>query len=149
MKLLIGDTAPDFKLPDQNNTLHKLSDYKGYWILLYFYPRDNTPGCTQEACQIRDNYSEFKQDDVKVLGVSTNSVASHDKFANKFNLPFTLLADTEKKVVKLYGVKKIFAARTSFLINPKGEIKKIYNKVNPKIHALEVIEDVKGFKNNK
>ncbi|MEK7516171.1 MAG: thioredoxin-dependent thiol peroxidase, partial [Patescibacteria group bacterium] len=137
--------------PDQTGKERKLSDYKGRWVLLYFYPKDDTPGCTKEACAIRDTYAEFKKVKAVVLGVSTDSVTSHAKFAKKFNLPFTLLADEEKKVAKAYGVwgKKKFMGReymgthrTSFLIDPQGMIAKVYVEVKPEMHAEEVLKDL-------
>jgi peroxiredoxin Q/BCP len=154
MKLEIGQKAPDFTLPDQNNKNHNLSDYLGKWILLYFYPRDNTPGCTKEACGIRDNYKEYKDNNVVVLGVSTDSVKSHKKFEEKHGLPFTLLADEEKKVVELYGAygeKKMMGRtffgtkRISYLIDKEGNIAKVYLKVKPDEHAKEVISDIIGL----
>ncbi len=144
--------APDFTLPDQNGEMHKLSDYKGQWVLLYFYPKDDTPGCTTEACALRDNFPAFKKLKAKVFGISTDSVASHQKFANKYELPFTLLADEDKKVVEkydvwrvknMYGRKYFGIARVSFLINPDGKIAKIYEKVKPAVHAEEVLADIK------
>ena len=147
----VGKMAPDFTLPDQTGKERKLSDYKGRWVLLYFYPKDDTPGCTKEACAIRDTYAEFKKVKAVVLGVSTDSVTSHAKFAKKFNLPFTLLADEEKKVAKAYGVwgKKKFMGReymgthrTSFLIDPQGMIAKVYVEVKPEMHAEEVLKDL-------
>lgn len=151
-KLEIGDSAPDFTLADQNGESHALSDYKGEWVLLYFYPKDDTPGCTKEACQIRDNFQDFKKLKVAIFGVSADSVARHKKFAEKYKLPFTLLADEGKKVLNLYGVwgKKKFLGheymgifRSSFLINPKGRIEKIYENVKPVIHAEEVLRDLR------
>lgn len=139
--LKINTLAPDFQAFDQNNKLHKLADYKGQWLLLYFYPRDNTPGCTVEACTIRDNYADFKKLKAVVLGVSTNSISSHEKFANKFSLPFPLLADTEKKIVKDYEASGLFK-RVSYLINPDGKIAKAYEKVKPREHAAEVLKDL-------
>ena len=155
MNLPLGKKAPDFTLPDQNGKQQKLSDYRGKWVLLYFYPRDNTPGCTKEACGIRDSFPEFNQLEITVLGISTDSEASHAKFAQKYRLPFSLLADKDKKIVKLYGVwgKKKFLGkefmgtkRTSFLINPNGKIVKIYEQVKPDIHAQEVLEDLAKLK---
>lgn len=152
MLLKVGDQAPDFTLPDQSGANQSLSDYRGQWVLLYFYPKDDTPGCTTEACGIRDRFPKFKG--VKVLGVSVDSVASHDKFAHKYHLPFTLLADEAKQVVNLYGVwvKKNFmgkeymgTARTSFLIDPQGNIAKIYEQVKPAEHAGQVIEDLSAL----
>ena len=154
MKLKINQKAPDLKLLDQDGKIHKLSDCKGKWVLVYFYPKDDTPGCTKEACSIRDNWPDFKKVKLTVLGISVDSVKSHDKFAAKYELPFTLLADEEKKVVKQYGVwaKKKFMGkeymgtlRTSFLIDPAGKIAKIYEKVNPDGHAEEVLKDFKSF----
>jgi peroxiredoxin Q/BCP len=144
--------APDFTLPDQNGKNHKLSDYKGQWVLLYFYPKDNTPGCTTEACAIRDSFPAFEKLKIKVFGISTDSVTSHKKFADKYQLPFTLLSDSEKTVVEKYDVwrvknmygRKFFGiARMSFLINPEGKIAKIYEKVKPAVHAEEVLADIK------
>ena len=152
MKLNINKQAPTFSLPDQNNNIVCLSDFYGKWILLYFYPKDDTPGCTKEACEIRDVWSRFKKAGIEVFGVSVDSVKSHQKFLNKYKLPFTLLADEDKKVVKLYGVwgKKKFMGREyfgvkreSFLLNPKGKIVKIYDDVKPAEHAKEVLTDVK------
>lgn len=151
MKIKEGQKAPDFSLPDQNGKTHQLSSYKGCWVLLYFYPKDDTTGCTTEACSIRDNFKSFGKMETKILGVSVDSVKSHQKFAEKYKLPFTLLADEDKKVVKLYGVwgKKKFMGReymgtfrTSFLINPEGKIAKIYERVKPDEHAGEVLEEL-------
>lgn len=151
MNLKVNQKAPDFSLSDQDGKVHKLSSYKGSWVLLYFYPKDNTTGCTAEACAIRDYFPNFGKLKAKVLGVSVDSVKSHKKFADKYKLPFTLLADEEKKVVNRYGVwaKKKFIGReymgtlrTSFLINPEGKIIKVYEKVNPAMHASEVLEDL-------
>lgn len=139
--LKINTKAPDFKAFDQNNNLHQLSDYLGKWFLLYFYPRDNTPGCTVEACAIRDSYDDFKKLKAQVLGVSTNSITSHEKFATKFSLPFPLLADTEKKIVEDYEASGLFK-RVSYLISPEGKIAKAYEKVKPQEHAAEVIKDL-------
>ena len=155
MNLKPGATAPSFSLPDQTGKIHKLSDYKGKYVLLYFYSKDDTPGCTTEACTIRDNWSKFKKSKLKVLGISVDSVKSHDKFIKKYDLPFTLLADEEKKVVNVYGVwgPKTFmgrlyqgTARSSFLIDPKGKIAKIYEKVKPDEHAEEVLKDLEELK---
>jgi peroxiredoxin Q/BCP len=152
-KIKLNTKAPDFNLPDQDGKLHKLSDYKGKWVLLYFYPKDNTPGCTKEACGIRDEFKNFKNLNIVVLGVSADSSESHKKFAQKYKLPFTLLSDESKKVLKKYGVwgKKKFMGkeyegilRTSFLINPDGKIVKIYEQVKPDIHAKEVLKDFKN-----
>ena len=149
--LKVGDAAPDFTLPDQTGKTHSLSDDRGKWVLIYFYPRDNTPGCTVEACTLRDEFAEFKKKGALVLGVSADSVKSHEGFAKKFKLPFSLLADPEKKMLEKYGAwgKKSFMGRSymgifrnSFLIDPKGKIAKIYEKVKPELHAREVLNDI-------
>ncbi len=146
----LNQKAPDFTLADQAGKNHSLSGYQGQWVLLYFYPKDDTPGCTTEACTLRDNFSSFKKAGIAVLGVSTDNVQSHDKFAKKYDLPFPLLADEEKKVVGLYGVwgRKKFMGREymgtnrmSFLIDPEGKIVKIYEKVKPAEHAEEILKD--------
>lgn len=155
MKISIGNPAPDFTLFDQEGRERNLSDYLGKWILVYFYPKDDTPGCTKQACGIRDNFPEFKKLGVEVLGISIDSEKSHKKFAEKYDLPFTLLADPEKKVVALYNVfgKKKFMGReymgtlrTSFLIDPKGNIAKVYEQVKPEKHAEEVLADLARLK---
>ena len=148
----VGEKAPSFTLADQEGKEHSLADYKGKWVLLYFYPKDDTPGCTIEACTIRDQFKGFTKIGAVVLGVSTDSVASHKKFAQKFDLPFTLLADVTKEVVGAYGVfgEKMMMGRTymgirrtSFLIDPAGKVAKVYEKVRPEAHAAEVIADLK------
>ncbi len=151
MELEVGQNAPEFSLSDQKGDKHSLKDYKGRWVLLYFYPRDNTPGCTKEACAIRDSYPGFEKLNIKVFGVSTDSVERHEKFASKFELPFTLLSDHEKKTVEDYNVwrlKKMAGReyfgilRMSFLIDPDGKIAKIYPKVKPAEHAAQVLDDL-------
>jgi peroxiredoxin Q/BCP len=151
MALGIGDNAPAFTLPDQNGDMHSLSDYAGAWLLIYFYPKDDTAGCTKEACMIRDDFPNFEKLDLAVVGVSADSVKSHKKFAEKYHLPFTLLSDEEKEMINAYGVwgKKKFMGReydgifrSSFLIDPSGVIKKIYEKVKPGEHAEEVLRDM-------
>ena len=146
-----GKKAPMFSLPDQDGEIHKLSDYLGQWILLYFYPKDNTPGCTKEACTIRDHWPVFKKLGIQVFGVSTDPVKRHAKFAEKYYLPFTLLADEDKKVVDQYevwGEKKFMGraymgtSRVSYLIDPQGNIAKVYEKVKPAEHAEEVLNDL-------
>lgn len=154
MNAIRGKKAPPFSLPDQAGNLHTLKDYAGQWMLLYFYPKDDTPGCTKEACMIRDHFPHFKKLHIIVLGVSVDSVKSHAKFVEKYKLPFTLLSDEKKEVVEKYGVwqKKKFMGReymgtirTSFLINPKGKIAKIYANVKPEIHAEEVLKDIQEW----
>ena len=151
MKLIVGEQAPDFTLKDQDGNMHRLEDYRGKYLLVYFYPKDFTLGCTKEACNFRDAFPHFRTDNFEVVGISTDSVESHKKFAEKYQLPFTLLADTEKTAVNNYDVwhpKKFMGKeywgtlRTSFLIDPKGKISKIYEKVNPLIHAMEVEKDI-------
>ncbi len=151
MKLVIGDKAPAFALPDQEDKTHSLGDYKGKWVLLYFYPKDDTTGCTKEACTLRDYHGDFNKIKAVVLGVSKDSPRSHKKFIEKYDLPFTLLSDEQKIVHKAYGTwaKKKFLGkeymgtlRTSFLIDPTGKIAKIYEKVKPPIHAGEVLRDL-------
>jgi thioredoxin-dependent peroxiredoxin len=154
MDLKAGQTAPDFLLPDQDGQRHKLSDYLGKWVLLYFYPKDDTEGCIAEACGLRDSLADFSSLGAKVLGVSADSVESHRKFAEKFGLPFTLLADPERRAIGAYGVwgekemagKKFMGIfRTSFLIDPTGKIVKIYEKVKPLGHAPEVLADLRSY----
>lgn len=149
----VGGTAPDFTLQDQDWETHSLSDFQGQTVLLYFYPKDSTPGCTVEACDFRDNLNELKKRGVQVLGVSPDSVESHKKFVAKHSLNFPLLADVEKHVCTLYGVwveksmygkKYMGVQRDSFLINGNGKIVKHYAKVNPKTHVAEVLEDAKN-----
>ncbi len=147
----VGIKAKNFTLPNQEGKLHTLKEYLGQWVVLYFYPKDDTPGCTVEACQFRDNFPKFKRSQAVVFGVSVDTVKKHAKFATKYELPFTLLSDEEKKVVELYGVwaKKKFMGReymgilrTTFLINPAGKIAKIYENVKPDGHAEEVLKDI-------
>lgn len=148
--LQVQQMAPDFSLPDQNGKVHKLSDYKGQYVLVYFYPKDHTSGCTQEACALRDSFPKFENLQVKVLGISTDSVESHKSFEEKFQLPFTLLSDTEHEVTSVYGTEGLgpdgLTGRSSFLVNPEGRIVKVYEKVEPKIHAEEVLSDLEKIK---
>ncbi len=155
MNLNIGDSAPNFSLSDQNGELHSLAQQKGKWTLVYFYPKDDTPGCTQEACTIRDGWQQFKKAGLTVFGISTDSVKSHKKFAEKYELPFPILADENKQVVKAFGVwgpKKFMGReflgtkRWSFLIDSDGKIQKIYENVKPSEHADEVLEDLEAMK---
>ncbi|MFA5842026.1 MAG: thioredoxin-dependent thiol peroxidase [Candidatus Paceibacterota bacterium] len=144
--LKIGQKAPEFSLPDQEGKVHNLSDYKGKRVLLYFYPKDDTPGCVTEACTIRDSYEDFQKMGLVVLGVSVDSVESHKKFEEKYKLPFTLLSDEKKEVVKEYEVLNEvneIANRISFLIGEDGNILKVYEAVKPALHAGEVLTDAK------
>lgn len=149
MPLSPGTPAPDFVLPDETGTLRRLSDYRGRPVVLYFYPKDDTPGCTTEACEFRDDYSAYTDADVVILGVSPDSVASHSKFRQKYNLPFPLLSDEGHQVCELYGVwgKKKFMGReyegvlrTTFLIDAQGRIARVFENVKPAGHSREVLE---------
>lgn len=151
MNLIVGERAPEFSLSDQDGTMHTLGEYKGSWVLLYFYPKDDTTGCTKEACTLRDEFPNFGALRAVVLGVSIDSVESHKKFAQKYSLPFTLLADEDRQLVEAYGVwgkKRMMGReymgtrRTSFLIDPRGAIAKIYEGVKPAVHAQEVLRDL-------
>jgi len=149
MTLKEGDTAPDFKAASSDGKQISLKDLKGKQIILYFYPKDDTPGCTVEACGFRDGIKKIQKQDAIVLGVSPDSVASHNKFIDKFKLPFILLADEEKKICQAYGVwveksmygkKYMGVARTTFIIGKDSRIEKIYEKVKPEGHTQEVLE---------
>jgi peroxiredoxin Q/BCP len=144
--------AINFTLKDQNEKEHSLTDYKGKWVVLYFYPKDNTPGCTKEACAFRDSFHELENMGVQILGVSKDTTTSHKKFAEKYNLNFPILSDIDMTVMKAYkswGLKKFMGRefegtlRNTYLISPKGEIEKVYEKVNPLTHASEIISDLK------
>ncbi|MBI3601871.1 MAG: thioredoxin-dependent thiol peroxidase [Candidatus Omnitrophica bacterium] len=150
-----GDQAPDFKLQANNGQAIALQDLKGKNVVIYFYPKDDTPGCTVEACGFRDSFKEIEKLKAVVLGVSPNNAASHEKFIKKFNLPFTLLADTDKKMCQDYGVwveksmygkKYMGVARTTFVIDKDGKVAKIFEKVKPEGHHQEVIETLKAIK---
>jgi peroxiredoxin Q/BCP len=142
--LNIGTKAPEFTTSDQNNQVHNLADYLGRWVLLYFYPKDDTPGCTAEACSLRDKYADFSNIKAVVLGVSGDSVKSHEKFAVKYSLPFPLLADEDKKIIKAYQANGLFR-RVSYLIDPMGNIARAYDKVKPAEHAAEVLNDLEKY----
>ncbi len=149
--LQIGNKAPAFTLKDQEGKEHTLSDYAGKWVLLYFYPKDMTPGCTVEACGLRDSYADFKKINAVVLGVSKDSVKRHARFAQMHSLPFPLLADESGEMLQAYegiaeksmfGKKYMGILRISYLIDPNGMIAKVYEKVKPSEHASEVIADL-------
>jgi peroxiredoxin Q/BCP len=151
MTLAVGDRAPNFSLPDANGHVIHLTDFKGKRVVLYFYPRDNTPGCTTQACAFRDSYAEFQAKDVVVLGISTDDAKSHEKFTTKFNLPFPLLIDEGGKVATAYdsyGLKKFMGkeyvgiTRNTFVISPDGAIANIYKKVKPATHIAQVLADL-------
>ena len=148
MPISAGIPAPEFELPDDANVKRKLSDYRGQKVLLYFYPEDDTPGCTKEACNFRDDYSAYEKANVVILGVSPDTVESHVKFKKKFQIPFPLLADEGHKVCNLYGVwgpKQYMGKsyegvlRTTFLIDENGQIIKVFEKVRPAEHSTEVL----------
>jgi peroxiredoxin Q/BCP len=148
LKLKAGDPAPAFTVATSGGGKISLADYLGKSVILYFYPKDDTPGCTKEACAFRDYFADFKKKGAVVLGVSTDPVKSHDKFVEKYKLPFTLLADEDKKIVQAYGVwgEKSFMGRkyhgiyrVTFLIGPDGRIKQIWPTVKPEEHAAEVL----------
>ncbi|MDH4047793.1 MAG: peroxiredoxin [Gammaproteobacteria bacterium] len=145
--LLSGQPAPDFELRDQDGQLHSIEDYRGQWVALYFYPKDDTPGCTTEACEFRDNIFAFRKLNCQILGVSLDDEASHKNFAEKHGLPFPLLADIEGTASDAYGVKaKMYgmtvAKRQTFLIDPEGRIAKHYGKVDPETHSAELLADL-------
>ena len=144
----VGKLAPDFELADQDSRLHSLEDYRDRWVVLYFYPKDGTPGCTTEACEFRDNIFAYRDLNVQVLGISLDDVESHKAFSEEYGLPFPLLADLDGNVAKAYGVKtRMFgfalAKRQTFIINPDGRIAKHYAKVKPASHSRQVLADLK------
>lgn len=147
-----GSVAPDFSTTDAEGRDVSLKDFRGEKVVLYFYPKDDTPGCTKEACSFRDAFSEFRKRRIKILGVSPDKEASHKKFADKYKLPFTLLADTDHSIANAYGTygQKRFMGRTymginrtTFLIDEQGKIKKVFEKVKPEEHAREVLDAFK------
>jgi thioredoxin-dependent peroxiredoxin len=146
-----NDPAPQFSLPDQNKQIHTLEEYKGKWLVVYFYPKDDTPGCTAEACSFRDQSEELLKAGLNVVGISKDTVGSHKKFAEKYNLNFTLLSDKTKKTIGAFGAlgPKTFMGkeylgilRTTFLIDPNGIIKKVYENVTPEQHAEQILKDL-------
>jgi peroxiredoxin Q/BCP len=149
MKINVGDKAPDFESTDQDGKKISLSDYKGKKVVLYFYPKDDTPGCTAEACNLRDNFNLFSSKGYEIIGVSSDSERSHQKFIEKYNLPFRLLADTNKSVHEkygtwveksMYGRKYMGTARVTFIIDEHGMIEKVIDKVKTKDHAGQILE---------
>ncbi len=147
--------APSLTLPDQNNALRSLEDYRGKWVVLYFYPKDDTPGCTTEACSFRDEYGYLQEHGVQVLGISKDSVQSHAKFADKYSLSFPILSDTSLTIIKAYGawgIKKFMGRefegtiRKTFLIDPNGIIVKEYPNVTPKDHVITIIQELEALK---
>ena len=153
--LAIGKKAPAFSLVDQDEQKHKLSDYVGKWVVIYFYPKDDTPGCTKEACAIAEVYKDFGKAGVAVLGVSKDSPASHKKFAEKFSLPFKLLSDESTVMIQkygawkeksMYGKKYLGTERITYVVNPEGKIVAAYPKVDPASHALTLLADIEELK---
>lgn len=143
--------APDFSLPDQTGKIHRLSDYKGKWLIVYFYPKDDTPGCTKEACNFRDASKEYQKRGVAIVGISKDSIKSHEKFAGRYKLNFPILADELGEVIESYGAwgqKSMFGKkymgilRNTYLINPEGEIAKEYEGVKPEVHNKELLKDL-------
>lgn len=148
------EKAPDFTLFDQDGKKQSLKKFHGSWVVLYFYPKDDTPGCTTQACDIRDSWTEFKNKKIVVLGISPDTVESHKQFAEKYGLPFMLLADPDKEVLELYGAwqekisisKVLFGVqRSTVIIDPDGNIAKVYKKVNEKTHARKVLQDLEAL----
>ena len=152
MPIAIGIPAPDFSLTDETETVRSLSEFHGHPVVLYFYPKDDTPGCTTEACNFRDDYSDYLKAGVTILGISPDSSSSHAKFKAKYGLPFTLLADTEHKVCELYkvwGLKKNYGReymgvfRTTFLVDSQGKIIHVFENVKPAGHSTEILAELK------
>ncbi len=146
----VGSAAPPFELQDQNGDWHTLADYSGQWLAVYFYPKDDTPGCTKEACNFRDNIYAFKAIGANVVGVSVDDVDSHKAFSDKYKLPFILLADVGGEMSDAYGVLRDLkvtklARRQSFIIDPDGMVAKHYEEVNPETHTQEVLADLEEF----
>jgi len=147
-QIVVGQPAPEFELPDQDGQLHSLEDYRDRWIVLYFYPKDETPGCTTEACAFRDDIFAYRELNAQILGVSLDDVESHKRFAEHHNLPFPLLADSDGTAAEAYGVKTKLAGRTvakrqSVIIDPSGNVAKHDEKVNPDTHSAEILADLK------
>ena len=145
-----GSAAPGFRLQDQNGEWHALEDYRGSWLAIYFYPKDDTPGCTTEACNFRDNIYAFKAIGAHVVGISVDDVDSHREFSNKYKLPFVILADENGHTARAYGVLRDlkltkFASRQSFLVNPEGVIVKHYEEVDPDTHTQDVLTDLEAL----
>jgi peroxiredoxin Q/BCP len=149
--LSVGDKAPTFSLKNSEGKTVKLSDFKGRKVVIYFYPKDNTPGCTKEACGFRDDFAQFKKKGIEVIGISPDDEKSHQKFATKFELPFTLLADPDHEVADKYGVwaeKNMYGRkywgikRTTFIIDEEGKIQEIYGKVNTDTHSKDILKTI-------
>jgi peroxiredoxin Q/BCP len=150
----VGQPAPDFTLPDQGGKLRRLADWRGKWLVLYFYPKNDTPGCTEEACTFRDDWEQLSALGAEVVGISVDDSASHAAFAQKYKLPFPLLADTQGDVAQRYGAISDwklfkFAKRYTFLIDPQGRITKVYLSVNTSRHSAEIVADLKQLKSSR
>ena len=150
---LLGKAAPEFKLRNSYGELVSLKEFKGEWLLVFFYPKDDTPGCTKEACSLRDNFTEIKKLNANVLGISIDSSESHKEFKEKYNLPFMLLSDPDGETAKKYGALNNFfifklAKRQSFIIDPKGVVRRVYRDVSPSNHAQEIKNDLEAFERN-
>lgn len=147
--LAVGSLAPDFSLKDKDGGMHQLSDFRGKKVVVYFYPKDNTPGCTRQACAFRDAYKDFRDESIEVIGISKDSEASHQKFIENYNLPFLLLSDPDLEAIKGYGVwqekmnygkKTMGVVRSTFIIDEAGKIIKIFPKANPDTNAKDILD---------
>ena len=150
---LLGKAAPDFKLKNSYGEFVSLEQFKGEWLLVFFYPKDDTPGCTKEACSLRDNFTEIKKLNANVVGISIDSSDSHKEFKEKYNLPFMLLSDSDGETAKKYGALNNFfifklAKRQSFIIDPIGVVRRVYRDVSPANHAQEIKNDLEAFERN-
>jgi len=150
---LLGKAAPEFKLKNSYGELVSLEQFKGEWLLIFFYPKDDTPGCTKEACSLRDNFTEIKKLNANVVGISIDSSDSHKEFKEKYNLPFMLLSDPDGAIAKKYGALNNFfilklAKRQSFIIDPRGFVRRVYRDVSPSNHAQEIKNDLEAFERN-
>ncbi len=152
--LKVGDTAPVFELSDSEGTVHRLADYKGGITVIYFYPKDDSPGCTKEACNLRDNYEALLNEGISILGISYDDSASHKNFSEKYNLPFPLLSDNKRKVADLYGADRgllnmLGPKRITYIIDPNGKVLHVFDKVDSGNHASQILEIVTASKKNK
>lgn len=147
--LTVGDLAPDFSLKDKAGSTHRLSDFRGKKVVVYFYPKDNTPGCTRQACAFRDAYKDFRNESIEVIGISKDSEASHQKFIENYSLPFLLLSDPDLEAIKGYGVwqekmnygkKTMGVVRSTFVVDEEGKIIKIFPKANPDTNAKDILD---------
>lgn len=146
--------APDFSLPDINGKTHTLAEYNGTWVIMYFYPKDDTPGCTTEACSLRDARDTLAEMGAEIIGISKDDASSHEKFKSKYSLNFTLLTDTDGGVIEMYGAwgKKMYGSegilRKTFIINPDGQVVRVYGRVTPMGHGGQVIDELKRLQEN-